>query len=66
MHEISVELTESEIETLSRCADRRDIDSVETYAETLLKQFVAYALSHEGDQEVDKEIKSKLETLGYL
>ena len=66
MHQINIELTETEIETLSHCADRRGIDAVDAYVETLLKQFVAYASRQGGNQEVDEEIKSKLESLGYL
>lgn len=66
MPDISVDLTESEIETLSRCADRRDTDSVDAYVKTLLTQFVAYAESHGSEREVDADIESKLEELGYL
>ena len=66
MPDISVDLTGSEMETLSRCADRRDIDSVDVYVDTLLTQFVTYAQSHESEREVDEEIESKLEDLGYL
>lgn len=66
MPDISVNLTESEMETPSRCAKRRNIDSVSAYTETLLTQFVAFEESRGSDREVDEEIESKLEDLGYL
>lgn len=66
MANITIELTESEVETLSRCANRRDIASVDAYVEILLTQFVAYAESRRSDRKVDREVESKLEDLGYL
>lgn len=66
MSEITVELTEAEVSTLSHCANRRGIDSVNAYVEILLIQFIAYADSYGSNREVDEDVEAKLEDLGYL
>lgn len=66
MPDIIVDLSDSEVKVLSRCADRRDIDSIDIYIETLLTQFVIYMQNHGRDQEVDEDVESKLKDLGYL
>lgn len=68
MESFEVELTDEERDRLECRGQRRGIDPPEEYLQTLVDQLLALMAeeSKEVDADVEEDIESKLEALGYL
>jgi len=64
METFELELTDEQIERLEKRGQKRGVESVDEYIQTLVEQFIAQM--DDNQRSVGAEVETKLESLGYL
>ena len=64
METFELELTDEQIERLEKRGQKRGVESVDEYIQTLVEQFIAQM--DDNQRSVSVEVETKLESLGYL